>query len=64
MVRDSTDKMFKEAGEMLQMAVYEEMLRKSKLGQYAIIEQNGKTCRILASEIIKNMHNQEKEGHA
>ncbi len=39
----------------LKVAVHEELLKKSKLGQYAIVERNGKPCRILASEIIKEM---------
>ena len=60
MVRDNTDKMFKEAGKILHMAVQEELLKKSKLGQYAIIEKNGKPCRILASAIIKEAQTLEK----
>lgn len=48
-------KLFEETGKILQKAVHEELLKKSKLGQYAIVERNGKPCRILASEIIKEM---------
>ena len=42
-------------GQTLQLAVYEEILKKSKLGQYAIVERDGKTCRIPAKELIKTM---------
>ena len=51
MINEST----KNAAIALQEAVYNELLKKSKLGQYAIIEKDGKPCRILASEIIKDM---------
>jgi hypothetical protein len=55
MVSPKTDKMFEQAGEIFQQAINEELLKKSKLGQYAIVERDGKPCRILASELIKNI---------
>lgn len=36
----------------LHRAVREEFERKSKLGQYVIIRRNGKTVRMLASEVL------------
>jgi hypothetical protein len=46
-------KMAIEAGECLQKAVQEELKRKALLGQYVIIEHNGKACRIPAKEALK-----------
>ncbi len=54
MVSENTEKLSKEIGQALQEAVHNELVKKSKLGQYAIISRNGKTCRVLASEIINN----------
>ncbi len=59
MVNPETDKMFEQAGKIFQQAINEELLKKSKLGQYAIIEKDGKPCRILASELIKDMQLQQ-----
>lgn len=39
--------------EILRRAVREELERKSKLGQYAIVARNGKACRVKASELLK-----------
>lgn len=41
--------------EILRRAVREELERKSKLGQYAIVERNGKPCRVKASELIDEL---------
>lgn len=41
------------AGECLKKAVREELQRKALLGQYVIIERNGKPCRILAKQALK-----------
>ena len=46
-------KMAIEAGECLQKAVREELQRKALLGQYVIINHNGKACRVLAKEALK-----------
>ena len=41
------------AGKCLQEAVREELRRKALLGQYVIINRNGKCCRVLAKEALK-----------
>ena len=41
------------AGECLKKAVREELQRKALLGQYVIIERNGKTCRVSAKQALK-----------
>ena len=38
-----------------QETIYEELIKKAKLGQYAIIQKDGKTCRVPAAELIKTM---------
>jgi chaperone required for assembly of F1-ATPase len=55
MVTNTTKKMAQEAGQALQVAVYKEILKKSKLDQYAIIQKDGKPCRVPAKELIKEM---------
>jgi hypothetical protein len=42
-----------EAGKCLQKAVQEELKRKALLGQYVIINRNGKACRVPAKEALK-----------
>ena len=42
-----------EAGKCLQKAVQEELKRKALLGQYVIINRNGKACRVSAKEALK-----------
>jgi hypothetical protein len=37
----------------LKEAVYNELRKKALLGQYAIIQRDGKTCRITAEEALK-----------
>ena len=46
-------KMAIEAGKCLQKAVREELERKALLGQYVIINRNGKACRISAKQALK-----------
>jgi len=46
-------KMALEAGKCLQKAVREEFQRKALLGQYVIINRNGKACRVPAKEALK-----------
>ena len=46
-------KMAIEAGKCLQKAVREELQRKALLGQYVIINRNGKACRVPAKEALK-----------
>jgi hypothetical protein len=53
MTTKQTDKMAKEAGRCLRKAVQEELQRKALLGQYVIIERNGKACRVPAKEALK-----------
>jgi hypothetical protein len=42
-----------EAGRCLQKAVREELQKKALLGQYVIINRNGKACRVLAKQALK-----------
>jgi hypothetical protein len=42
-----------EATRCLQKAVREELQRKALLGQYVIINRNGKACRVSAKEALK-----------
>jgi hypothetical protein len=46
-------KMAREACDCLRKAVREEVQRKALLGQYVIINRNGKACRISAKEALK-----------
>jgi hypothetical protein len=46
-------KMAIEAGKCLQKAVLEELQQKALLGQYVIINRNGKACRVPAKEALK-----------
>jgi hypothetical protein len=41
------------AGKCLQEAVREELRKKALLGQYVIINRNGKACRVLAKQALK-----------
>ena len=43
-----------QAEKSLQKAVRNELKKKAKLGQYAIIARNGKPVRVKASELIEN----------
>jgi hypothetical protein len=42
-----------EAGQCLSRAVQEELRRKALLGQYVIINRNGKACRVSAKQALK-----------
>ncbi len=53
MTTKQTDKMAVEAGRCLRKAVREELQRKTLLGQYVIINRNGKACRISAKQALK-----------
>ncbi len=46
-------KMAIEAGKCLRKAVREELQRKALLGQYVIINRNGKPCRVSAKQALK-----------
>jgi hypothetical protein len=53
MKKTRMSKMAIEAGKCLQKAVREELQRKALLGQYVIINRNGKACRVPAKEALK-----------
>ena len=53
MTTKQTDKMAIEAGKCLRKAVQEELRKKALLGQYVIINRNGKACRVLAKQALK-----------
>ena len=53
MTTKQTDKMAIEAGRCLREAVREELKRKALLGQYVIINRNGKACRVSAKEALR-----------
>ena len=53
MITKETHKMAIAAGECLKKAVREELQRKALLGQYVIINRNGKACRVSAKQALK-----------
>jgi hypothetical protein len=53
MVTKETHKMAIVAEKCLRKAVREELKRKALLGQYVIINRNGKTCRVSAKQALK-----------
>jgi hypothetical protein len=53
MTTKQTDKMAVEADRCLRKAVREELKRKALLGQYVIINRNGKACRVSAKQALK-----------
>ncbi len=53
MVTKETHRMALRAKECLQKAVREELRKKALLGQYLIIERNGKACRVSAKQALK-----------
>jgi len=53
MISKETHKMAIAAEKCLQKAVQEELKKKALLGQYVIINRNGKTCRVSAKEALK-----------
>ncbi len=53
MVTKETHKMAIEAGKCLRKAVREELQRKALLGQYVIINRDGKACRVSAKQALR-----------
>ncbi|MCX5635652.1 MAG: hypothetical protein NTW55_07440 [Planctomycetota bacterium] len=53
MTTKRASKMTIEASRCLRKAVREELKKKALLGQYVIINRNGKACRILAKQALK-----------
>jgi hypothetical protein len=53
MVTKETHKMAMEGLRCLRQAVREELQRKALLGQYVIINRNGKACRVSAKQALK-----------
>jgi len=53
MTTKRTSKMAMLAGKCLSKAVQEELQRKALLGQYVIINRNGKSCRVSAKQALK-----------
>lgn len=53
MAKKKPSKMTLAAGRCLRKAVREEYQRKALLGQYVIINRNGKPCRIPAKQALK-----------
>ena len=53
MTTKQTSKMAIEALKCLREAVQEEFQRKALLGQYVIINRNGKACRVSAKQALK-----------
>ena len=53
MTTNRPSKMAIEAGRCLRKAVREELQRKALLGQYVIINRNGRACRVSAKQALK-----------
>ncbi|MCK4914481.1 MAG: hypothetical protein KAS69_07815 [Planctomycetes bacterium] len=53
MIKNQPSKMAIEAGRCLRKAVHEELQRKALLGQYVIIDRNGRACRVSAKQALK-----------
>jgi hypothetical protein len=53
MATKQMSKMARIAGKCLTKAVREELQRKALLGQYVIINRNGKACRVSAKQALK-----------
>ena len=47
------DNITRQISESLKKAVRKELQKKAKLGQYAVIDRDGKPVRVKASELIK-----------
>lgn len=45
--------MAKDAGRCLKKAVHEELKKKALLGQYVIVNRDGRACRVSAKEALK-----------
>ena len=52
-ISKETHKMATDALRCLRKAVREELKKKALLGQYVIINRNGKACRVLAKQALK-----------
>ncbi|OGV46023.1 MAG: hypothetical protein A2017_22325 [Lentisphaerae bacterium GWF2_44_16] len=46
---------------VLAKAVREELERMSRNGQYAIVNRNGKTCRVLAAKLLKELQKKKQK---
>lgn len=55
MTEDEAVRITEHAGKVLQQAVREAIELKAKLGQFAIVSRDGKPCRVLASELLKEL---------
>ena len=55
MSREETLKRGEAALECLRRAVYDEMVKKAKLGQDVIVERDGKPCKISAAEAVRQI---------
>jgi hypothetical protein len=53
MISKETHRMAIDAGRCLREAVREELRKKAMLGQYVIINRNGKACRVSAKQALK-----------
>ena len=53
MITKRPSKMAIIAGRCLRKAVREELQKKALLGQYAVINRNGKACRVSAKQALK-----------
>jgi hypothetical protein len=53
MVTKETHRMAIDAGRCLRKAVREELGKKALLGQYVIINRNGKACRVSAKQALR-----------
>jgi len=53
MISKETHRMAIAAGRCLRKAVREELRKKALLGQYVIINRNGKACRVSAKQALK-----------
>lgn len=60
MSMEETLKRGEEALECLRHAVYDEMVKKAKLGQDVIVERDGNPCKISAAEAVREI----EEGRA
>jgi len=55
MTNEQAGKIALQAKESLRKAVWNELQKKARLGQYAVIERDGKPVRVKASELIKDI---------
>lgn len=53
MITKRPSKMALDVGRCLRKAVREELKKKALLGQYVIINRNGKACRVSAKEALR-----------